>query len=326
MNLSLTSVLLTLLATVFAIVNGVNDGGALVTSSLRVSSIRPIVAVVTPVVALVVIPLVFGTKVATTLASRLVDFEGAQGEISFAAAVVGAIVVVAGLTRLGMPTSLTLALIGGIGGAGVASGFPMSWDIVIFVLAMGILAPVFGASGAYLLSRIPGRVPSGTTLNRWLLPLHAIAFGALCIAYGANDGQKMLAVFSILSGLGGGGSTASHLLIVGACFFAGTLIGLRRVSGTLARGIAPIRPTAAVAAEFSSAAAVLGSAAVGAPVSMTQALTGGLVGSSVSQGFRSVRWKTVFRVGTAWVVTLPLSAVVAAMTVSLIRPLTASGS
>lgn len=307
-------------AALFAIVNGANDGSVLISSGLKVSSLRPVVAIATLLVALLLTPVVLGTRVATTLASGLVNFKGLDGELTFGVAVVGAIVVVMALSRIGVPTSLTLALIGGISGTGLALGLPVSWNVIGFVLIMGALAPLAGGVGGFMLSRMPGRLPSGNAVGRSIHLLHSLGFAILCVAYGANDGQKMLAVFAVTAGAASESAPEfAHLATIGLCFLGGTLLGLRRIAGTLGRKVAVVRPAETVAAQFSSATAVLATAVVGAPVSMTQAITGAVVGSSLIHGQGRVRWRTVFQIGIAWICTLPTAAAVAALIAILLR-------
>ena len=83
------------------------------------------------------------------------------------------------------------------------------------------------------------------------------------------------------------------------------------MAGTLATGVLIARPFHVVSAELSAGVAVLGSTALGAPVSMTQSVTGGLVGSGASEGLTRIRWKIALRVGVAWVVTLPAATAIA---------------
>jgi inorganic phosphate transporter, PiT family len=90
------------------------------------------------------------------------------------------------------------------------------------------------------------------------------------------------------------------------------VLGLGSVGATLAGGVAPIQPAAAVITEVSSATVVLGSSAIGAPVSMTQAISGAMVGTEVQGGHGRIRWQQVARLAVAWVLTLPAALAVAA--------------
>lgn len=298
-------------AALFAVLNGVNDGGTLVAMGLKVPALRPVVALVILAGAVAVAPAVLGTAVATTLAARLVTFEGPTGQLALLTAIVSAVGVVAILARLALPTSLTLALVGGITGGGWASGLPTSWTVVAFVLVMAAVAPAAGGVVAFWLTRLVQRL-SAPAANRKVRRTHAVAFGLQCLAYGANDGQKMLAVFLVAAGTTAAAPSLPLLSVIGLLFLVGSVIGVRRFSGTVASGLVPLRSAGAVVAELSSAAAVLASAGLGAPVSMTQAIAGAIVGTGVSETYRRVRWKMALQVVMAWVLTLPTAFLVAA--------------
>jgi inorganic phosphate transporter, PiT family len=312
--IDVTGVVLIVIAAGFAVVNGVNDGGSLVANGLKIQSLGlgPAVTLLTATV--VIVPLVLGTRVADTLANRLVNLEGLAGQRALAVAIISAVVVVVVLARLGLPTSLTLATIGGITGGGLGAGRPVGWSIVLTVLGLAAVAPFVGALLAFTLSKLARRVTAPTTIGRLVNGGHRAAFTLQCIAYGANDGQKMLAVAALALGIKGasGGSLAGLLVGLAVLFFVGTLVGVRRMAGTISAGVLAVRPMNAVTAEAAAGTAVLGTAFLGAPVSMTQTIAGGLVGSGVSEGTRRIRWRLVLNVAAAWVVTLPAALLVAA--------------
>ncbi len=311
--------LLLAVAAVFAVLNGVNDGGTLLTLSLKVGGLRlgAALAVLGGLVALT--PALLGTAVASTLAGRLVVFEGPAGQRAVLVAVVGAVAVSTLLARRGLPTSLTLALVGGLTGAGLGAGLAVSWAVVGGVLATAAAAPLLGGLLAFALSRVALRVRAPGGGSRLLGRAHRVAFAIQGLAYGANDGQKMLAVAAI----GAGAATDPvprdpGMLVAAAVLFAvGAALGLRRYARTVG-GVIPVRPSNAVIGEVAASAAVLGSAAVGAPVSMTQAVAGGLVGTGVSEGYRRVRWQVALQIVIAWVVTLPLALVVGVALAALV--------
>lgn len=315
------TVALFVIAAAFALANGANDGSALVGIGLEIPFVRPLSAVVLLSGAVVVVPLLVGTRVAETLADRLVAFGQEGGESAFAVAVVTAVVVVVALAGRGLPTSLTLALVGGLTGAGLGWGLPVSWGIVGLVLAVGAASPLVGALAALGVSRLAARVPAVPHAGRRLRRLHQAAFALQCVAYAANDGQKMIAVFAVAAGTGAASPSPLLLLGIGALFAIGLLAALHRVAGTLLTGVLALRPQHAVTAELAAAVAVLGSAALAAPVSMTQTVTASLIGAGVSETYRKIRWREALRIVWAWVVTLPAAVVVAAAAARLVRML-----
>lgn len=308
------SALLIAVAVGFAVVSGANDGGALVSLSLSLPSLRPIVAAAALAVALIIVPLVLGTAVATTLASRLVVFEGAgAGALALPVAVAAAVGVVAILAKIGLPTSLTLALIGGITGAGFGFGLPIEWGTIVFVLAIGAAAPAVGLVLGFVIVRLAALLPARGRASVQIGRGHALAFVLLCLAYAANDGQKMLAVFALAFATAETTVAADpvQLVAISMLFFAGTLVGVRRLAGTLGTGVLLSRPLHIVSAEVAGAGAVFGSAAVGAPVSITQSVTAGLIGSGASEGYGKVRWQVASHIAIAWVLTLPAAVLIA---------------
>ncbi|MTV26359.1 inorganic phosphate transporter [Nitriliruptoraceae bacterium ZYF776] len=300
----------------FAVVNGLNDGGALLAVGLSVRSMRPLTALVVLTAAVVVAPLVLGTAVATTLTSRLVTFDGRAGEVALLVAVVVAVGVTSVLARRGLPTSLTLAVVGALTGAGLGAGLTVAPGVVLLVLVLALVAPVVGLAVAWLLTGLASRVRYRTDLDALARRWHVGAFVAQSVAYGANDGQKMLAVLAVAAGANvrdGVPLVGWQLAVAAAGFLAGAVVGLPRIARTLGGGVVPVRPPDAAITELAASSVVLGTAAVGSPVSMTQAIAGAQVGTGVTRGLGRIRWREVGRIGGAWIVTLPAAGVVAAV-------------
>jgi PiT family inorganic phosphate transporter len=303
-----TGVLL-LAACCFALASGVNDGGALVALGLRVPVFRPVMAIGILAVMVAVAPFVVGTSVASTLARKLAPFGGEDGRTAVFVAIVGSLVVVGVLVRLELPTSLTLATIGALVGASVELGLQVDWSTVGAVMLVGALGPFVGAGVARGVTAGMGAV-SGARLRgvKLVRVVHVVGYGVECFAYGTNDGQRMLAVFAIaLAGRGAVQADGRQLAAIGLLFAMGAVVGMYRFSGTLGVDFVPTRPHDAAAAEVAAATASLGGALVGAPLSITQAVSGGLVGSGGAHGWRRIRWARATRLALAWVLTLPSS-------------------
>ncbi|MGI8793784.1 MAG: inorganic phosphate transporter [Acidimicrobiales bacterium] len=315
--MSLETLLFYIVAGAFVLVSGANDGGTLVSSGLQMRSLSPLAAIGLLLAALVLVPPLLGTAVATTMATSLVGTVGQDGSVprlAFLVAVLTAVLVVAALARLGLPTSLTLALIGGITGAGLGLGLPVAWRAVGVVLLIGLAAPLVGGFVAWLLIRLLRHAPIGGHASRlgWA---HRSAFGAQCLAYAANDGQKALAIFAVAAGTVGPPVVPrlDQLSLIALLFGIGLLMGLPRIAATVVRRMAPPRPLQAVSAETASAIAVLGSTAFGSPVSMTQSITAALLGAGLSRGYGRIRWRTVIQLASAWFLTLPAAVGIAAL-------------
>lgn len=322
---------LLLFAIAFVFVTGANDGGVLIAMGVR-HAVLPVGWFVLILVAtLVVAPLAFGLSVARTLAVGLVPHHGSMATTGFFIGIGVALVLVSLLSRVGLPTSLTLAIIGGVTGAGQGLGLAVSWSVVARVLVVGALAPTAGAAIGVGLARLARYLPPSPRMPRHLARAHVAAFVLQCVAYAINDGQKMLAVAAVaglavtghLTLLDGGGGPHElvmltlTLTVIAIVFVAGMLSTLRSVTKRIGFDLVPVHPLDAVVAQYAAAVAVLGSSAAGVPVSMTQSVAAGLVGASGSRGMRRVRWHSVTRIASAWMVTLP-AAVVGAWGVGLL--------
>jgi inorganic phosphate transporter, PiT family len=311
---------LLLLAAGFAFVNGMNDGGSLTSTGIKLPGIQPLAAIAMLTLSVVAAPLLFGTAVATTLAIRLVQFEAESAELALTLAVIVAVGVVLVLSRWGLPTSLTLAVVGAITGAGLGSGSSVSWRWVAGVLVLAAVAPLVGAMLALTLTRLAYAWTPLVRMPAFLRQAHRAAFSLQCLAYGVNDGQKMLAVFALAlaSSTDPVGLPGWAMTLLAVCFALGTAIGLRRYGGTLGGGVMPVRPTNAVIAEVSSGVTVLSTGLLGAPVSMTQAIAGGLIGTGAHEGIRRIRWNQALKIVAAWVVTLPVALAAATVLVAMV--------
>lgn len=305
-----------LVAVAFALVNGANTGATLLATSLSLTTISHPVGLLLLAGGVIAGPLLAGTAVATTFARQMAPSAQSGGEIAMLCSVLVTLVVVAGLTRLGIPTGLTLALVGALAGYAVASGSGVAWSSVGKVLAMMALAPIVGGALSYLVVSVLARHVRSRHAGRSLGRMHLWAFPLLAIGYGASDGQKMLAIAAVALGTAGphGVSAAMpDLLVLGLLFGVGSAAGLRSMSRRVGRGVLPVRPLYAVTSETATSVALLASASVGAPVGVAQTLTGSLVGAGGSQGWGRVRWGQVGAIATAWGVTVPLAFTLAAM-------------
>ncbi len=312
-------------AGLFAVVAGANDGSSVLSVGLRVPGVRPLLSLAVLLVALVVGPwLLFGTRVATTLAHRLVPFSGASADRVVLAATVSAMVVVFCLVRAGLPTSLTLALVGAITGVGLGAGLSVSGGELARILLLGLAAPIISGVLAFLLAPIALRAAGGPQPGRRLRRWHKAAFCLQCLAYSANGGQKMLAVFAVAAGAASSGLVRDPwwlAVLIAALFGLGVLIGIRNVSAKLGKEILAVHLRHAIVAETCSFAVVMGAGLAGVPLTMSQSVAGALVGAGAREARSRVRWSAVMRMAGAWGLTLPASIAAAALAGALTRAL-----
>lgn len=323
----MTSTALIVLAALYAVVNGLNDGGALAGAAVRGSRLRPLTVVAVLALALVGVPLLVGAPVARTMAAGLVNFDDGSGRLVLAVAVLAAVAVTGVLAWQRLPTSLTLATVGAFVGAGLGSPLPVNVGQVVRVLLLGLTAPVLGGLVAAAL-RVAIRLPALAHQGRAGPSLRVVTSTLVALAYAANDGQKMVAV-AVVAG-GAGAATAERpglvlLLGLAAAFAVGTLVGMRRSGVTLGHGVVAARQSYLAVSEVAAAGAVGVTGWLGAPVSMTQSLAGSLAGTGVTEGLRRVRWRLAAQLIVAWIITFPAALLVAALATRLVLAVAAPG-
>lgn len=300
------------LAAAFVFVCGANDGAALLALAVRHPEVPPYGVLGLLLAAVAAGPALFGLTVARTFTDRLIDATDRRGPLIVLAGVTVSLVLVLVLTWHGVPTSITLAVLGGLAGAATGIGARTAWQTLLVVLLVAAAAPLVGGGLGLLFGMAARRLPTYSRLPAAVRMAHLTAFSGQSLAYAANDGQKMFAVTGVAMAVGGGTSgmrapTWPVLAALAVVFGSGTLLSLRRMVRGATFALLPARPWRLVAAELAAASAVLGSSYVGAPVSMTQSMAAGLVGAGASQGVRRVRWQFAGPVLIAWLITLPAS-------------------
>ena len=303
----------------FGLISGFNDGGNLLASFTSGRVITPPVAAVLLLVCISG-PALLGTAVARTIGTNVIDLRG-QGELGYVLIVVSPLTVVLLSWRFGIPTSMTLALVGGMLGWVLASGgrSVVHWAGVARVL-IGMPISVLGggllALAVYwVIRRLFGTQAHAALLQVARLQLLTAAIQAF--AYGANDMEKSVGLIAVGISFANRHQQvafSSPLPIIGAFafFYVGALVGGWRVASRIGFGVLKVRPVQALAQQFASGSVVAVLAAAGVPVSMTQTIDGGLVGVGAAQRASSVRWGIVRELLFSWLLTLPLAVAVAA--------------
>lgn len=316
--MSLEAVAPLVAACLFGLVSGFNDGGNLLASFTSGRVITPPVAALLLLVSLGG-PLVIGTAVAQTIGTNVIDL-GGQGELGYVLIVVSPLSVVLLSWRFGIPTSMTLALVGGMLGWAFASGgrTVVHWGGVARVL-IGMPISVLGGGLLALAVYWTIRKFLGTQAHAALLEvarLQLLTAAVQAFAYGANDMEKSVGLIAVGISLANHHQQvvfASPVPIIGAFgfFYVGALVGGWRVASRIGFGVLKVRPVQALAQQLASGTVVAVLATAGAPVSMTQTIDGGLVGVGAAQRASSIRWGIVREMLGSWLLTLPLAVVVA---------------
>ncbi len=317
-------VIVVVTALAFDFTNGFHDTGNAMATSIASGALKPKTAVIMSAV-LNLVGAFLSTAVAATIAKGLIDAHIVTLELVFAG-LVGGIVWNLLTWLLGIPSSSSHALIGGIVGATIAAvgGHGVIWNgivskVLIPAVVAALLAVVVGAAATWLVYRITRGVPEERAeggFRRGQIGSAAL----VSLAHGTNDAQKTMGViFLALMSYGSISKTASvpPLWVIVACALsmaAGTYLGGWRIIRTLGKGLVEIKPPQGMAAESSSAAVILLSAHFGYALSTTQVATGSVLGSGVGKPGAEVRWGVAGRMVIAWLITLPLAGLVGAIT------------
>jgi PiT family inorganic phosphate transporter len=311
-------------ALAFDFTNGFHDTGNAMATSIASGALGPKTAV-TLSASLNLVGAFLSTAVAATIAKGLVDAGLVTLEIVFAG-LVGGIVWNLLTWLLGIPSSSSHALIGGIVGAMLAAvgAHGVIWKgLVSTVLIPAMLAPfiagLVATIGTWLVYRAVKGVPEARTDKGFRYGQIGSA-SLVSLAHGTNDAQKTMGViFLALISYGAASKTDTlpPLWVIFSCALAiaaGTYLGGWRVIRTLGKGLVEIKSPQGMAAETSSAAIILLSSHFGYSLSTTHVATGSILGSGVGKPGAEVRWGVAGRMAAAWLITLPSAALVGAVT------------
>lgn len=328
MDLTLIVVLVISLALFFDFTNGFHDTANAMATPIATGAMRPKVAVALAAV-LNLVGAFLSTEVAKTISSGLIK-EGDGGVLitptMILAGLVGAIIWNLVTWLFGLPSSSSHALFGGlIGAAVVGAGFGSVDYLVLLdkVILPALLSPVIAGLVAFCATRLAyaitrryDRLPDGRAGFRYA---QIFSSSLVALAHGTNDAQKTMGVITLVlisAGVLAPGS-GPPALVIGACALAiaiGTYTGGWRIIRTLGKGLTDVKPAQGFAAETSTAATILASSHLGFALSTTQVASGSVIGSGLGRRGSSVRWGTAGRIGLGWLMTLPASAVVGAVT------------
>jgi PiT family inorganic phosphate transporter len=303
------------IALAFDFVNGFHDAANSIATVVSTRVLSPRVAVVWAAVFNFVAFLVFGTVVAATIASGVVDPDALSIGVIFAG-LIGAIGWNLITFYLGLPTSSSHALVGGIAGAAVTKG---GFDVLIpsGLRAIGvfiILSPLAGLALGMLLTIgvmwAVHRYRNVDRLNRGFRIGQLFSAAAFSLGHGGNDAQKtmgvILAVLISSNHLPSGADVPLWVVLSAHVAIAlGTLTGGWRIVKTMGSKITRLQPVGGMAAESAAAATLFYTSHVGIPVSTTHTITGAIVGVGASRRLSAVRWGVAGRVVWAWILTIP---------------------
>ncbi len=303
----------------FDFLNGVHDSSNIVATMISSRAFSPRVALWTIAVAEFSGPFIFGVAVANTIGHEVVDPKAISTEIVLAA-LTSAILWNLLTWFLGVPSSSSHALIGGIVGAVTVGA---GWQAIELRGLYKILIPLFTSPiigftvGFVLLRVITALCLDATPRINDLFKRSQIVTGiALALSHGTNDSQKTMGVITLAlltTGYIKSFAVPTWVIILCASMIAlGTATGGWRLIRTLGGKFYKIRPVDGFSSQLTSAAVIIGASLIGGPVSTTQVVSSAIIGVGTAERANKVRWGVAQEIVTAWVLTLPASAVVAA--------------
>ena len=316
------------IALAFDFVNGFHDAANSIATVVSTRVLSPRYAVVWAATFNFIAFLVFGTKVASTIANDVVNQDVLSIGVIFAG-LIGAISWSLFTFYLGLPTSSSHALIGGMAGAAVAkAGFSaLIWSGLKVIAVFIVIAPLLGLAVGFSLMLIvlwsTHRIKRVDLLNRGFRRGQLVSAAAYSLGHGANDAQKTMGVILALliaAGKVGPNSDVPLWAVLSAhtAIALGTLFGGWRIVKTMGSKITRLQPVGGMCAESGAAISLFFTSANGIPVSTTHTITGGIVGVGSVRRISAVRWGVARRVVWAWVFTIPGAALVAAAVYGII--------
>lgn len=316
-------VIVVAIALVFDFTNGFHDAANAIATSVATRALTPRTALLMAAV-MNFIGAMLGTGVAETIGSGIVDPpEGFNGLIVVLAGLVGAIAWNLTTWWLGLPSSSSHALIGGLTGAGLAASVSVYWGVIgTKVVIPMFLSPFVGFILAYVLMKITLRIFQDFTYRSTMRKFRyaqTISAAAMALGHGLQDAQKTMGVI-VLALVAGGYHEGSGIptwvkLAAAAAISLGTYSGGWRIMKTLGSKIIDLDPARGFVAE-SVAASVLYSTAFiwHAPISTTQTITSAIMGVGATKRRSAVRWSVTGNIVGAWFLTIPAAALFAAIT------------
>jgi PiT family inorganic phosphate transporter len=313
----------------FDFINGFHDAANSVSTVISTKVLPPVAAVAMAAFFNFIAFLVFGVAVATTVGSGIISSAVVTPNLILAA-LIGAIVWDLITWYLGLPSSSSHALIGGLVGAAITKAGldSLVWAGLQKTLTFMVLSPIIGFILAFILMTALIRAFFTVPLhivNRYFRRLQLVSSAMVSLSHGTNDAQKTMGVVTALLFSVKWIPTFSVPLVVvllaHTSIALGTFFGGWRIVKTLGFRMTKLDPVHGFSIETASAATILGSSLVGIPVSTTHVVSGGVMGSGSTMGAATVKWGVARKIVWAWLITIPACAIVAAVSYLIISML-----
>jgi len=320
-------VLLVVLAVLFDFMNGFHDAANSIATVVSTGVLKPGQAVLFAAVFNFIAIFVFQFSVATTIGKGLADPGVVDVHIVFGA-LIGAIIWNFITWYYGIPSSSSHALIGGIVGAVMVKAgasalvFASIMKTVVFIFVSPLMGFLLGSLMLIMVSWTL-RLSTPSRVDRWFRRLQLVSAGAYSLGHGGNDAQKTIGIVWMLliaTGYIKIADKSPPMWVVFTCYTAiamGTMFGGWRIVKTMGQRLTKLKPVHGFCAETGGAITLFTAAILGIPVSTTHTITGAIVGVGATQRASAVRWGVAGNIIWAWVLTIPATALVAAIAYSI---------
>lgn len=303
------------LALVFNYLNGFHDSSNIVATIIFSHAMPPRWALFITAIAESAGPFIFGVAVAKTIGEEIVQPQAINIQIIVAALVAGILWDIF-TWFVGIPSSSSHALIGGILGAVIVGvGFSIIKIAgILKILLFLFLSPIFGLVAGYLFTHLVYLLAKEASprINSFFKHAQIVTGVTLALSHGANDAQKSMGIITM--GLVTAGVLQTFVVplwVIAVCALAmalGTMSGGWRLIRTLGSRFYKIRPVNGFSTQVASAAVILTSALFGGPVSTTQVVSAAIMGVGAAERVNKVRWGVAGQIATAWLLTIPTTA------------------
>ncbi len=318
--------LLLLLALTFDFLNGFHDAANVVATMIASRALSPRAALGLAAAANLAGPFLFGVAVATTVGSEVVE------PVSVTITVVMAALLSASIWNVvtwwgGIPSSSSHALAGGLVGGALAFGGPemLKLEGLIKVALALFVSPILGFLIGWILMRVTLALARDASpkINQTFNRMQLVTATALALAHGTNDAQKTMGIITlglVTLGFQSEFHVPTWVILASAVAIGtGTAAGGWRIIRTLGGKFYRIRPIHSFVSQLASATVILGASLLGGPVSTTHVVSSAIVGVGASERMSQVRWTNLTDILIAWLITVPITTIIAAVLYVLLR-------
>lgn len=318
-------IFLVVVALIFDFINGFHDSSNSISTIVSTRVLKPQHAVLWAAFFNFVAAFFIGTAVAHTIGKGIIHIDIVDNLVILSA-LSGAIIWNITTWYFGLPSSSSHALIGGLIGAGVAKAgtSTLVWSGIIKTTAFIVLSPAIGMFLGYffmVLSMNLNRNSNIARSDKIYRKLQFISSAIYSLGHGMNDAQKTIGIIAIVlysKGLISSNFNIPYWIII-MCYSTialGTMFGGWRIVKTMGTKITKLQPIGGFSAEAGAACSIIGASIFGIPVSTTHTITGAIVGVGATKRLSAVRWGVAGNIIWAWILTIPVSAFIAAVTYS----------